>query len=1245
MGQLLLTGGLRAGRGLLNWAGRSALQWGLNTLFAPEVNGPRLPEFPLQTSTDGAPMPRLWGRGRIAGQVIWASRYHESREESGGKGGPRQTRYAYSISFAVGLCEGEIAGIGRVWANGALLDQSRYVMRVHTGAEDQAPDAVIMATEGDDAPGFCGTAYVVFEDMPLDEFGHRIPNLSFEVFRPVAEPAALEQQVRGINLIPGSGEFALSPEPVFARLGPGEERAENINNTRGLVDVLAALDDLERDLPACRSVQLVLAWFGTDLRCAQCEIRPGVERRDKLTRPVTWSVAGADRTRAHLVTQIDDRPVYGGTPDDAGVIALIGELRARGFRVILYPFVLMDIAPGNGLPDPYGGSEQAAFPWRGRITGAGGHVSADVAQFFGTAQASDFSTSAGVVSYDGPDEWRFNRFILHCAALAKAAGGVEGFLIGSEMVALTGSRDGAAFPAVGHLQNLAAQARILLGSQTRLSYAADWTEYSGVSAGAEKVFHLDPLWSDPKIDAVAIDWYAPLGDWREGEAHSDAQAGFRTAHSPDYLAANIAGGEGFEWYYASEQDRVSQARTPISDEQGETWIWRIKDLVAWWSNPHHDRPAGQRSATPTGWVAMSKPIWLTEIGLPAADKGANQPNVFFDPKSTESALPHFSSGERDDLIQRRGLEALLSHWSYSGTHNPLSSLYAGPMVEADWVHVWAFDARPWPDFPARKTVWADGGNWRLGHWLNGRAGLVPVTRIVSDIAGQCAVVGLDVEALDDLVSGYVLAQAGTGRDALAPLVNLFGLSVIEGPQGLVVRSADRFDGSFDIEDRQSGDAGDLQVHYPAAEDQSRDTRLYHLDDSADYAPAVASARQAVGASGIDIISAPVLADPALAKRWAEQHFARQHSSGGAVIISLPPSALALMPGDRVGFAGQNYRVDALQGGAERQARLVPWQAEVPRRAGSEAGTVAAPLEPPARPVLLLLDRHPDGLLAAVHGRPWSAPVELAVSTDGVVFEPRGQCDQPAIMGELLAGLVPGPVGYWDEAGSLEVCVYGGRLESRAPRDVFSGKNRLAVEQADGEWELLDFARAELVAERCYRLSGLLRGQAGSVAAGAAAGARFVRLDSALATLPLAAHETGIDLRVRAWPAASSVQSAAVEPVVSLHRGARCPAPAHLRLYRSGETVQARWIRRTRIGGDHWGAEDVPLGEAEELYEVHVSAAQGEGLRQRVTAPAWQSDVSTLTALAGGSGAVLTIRVAQISRESGAGLSARADIAL
>jgi len=93
----------------------------------------------------------------------------------------------------------------------------------------------------------------------------------------------------------------------------------------------------------------------------------------------------------------------------------------------------------------------------------------------------------------------------------------------------------------------------------------------------------------------------------------------------------------------------------------------------------------------TGWVPQSKPIWLTEIGCPAVDKGANQPSVFPDPKSSEAGMPHYSSGKRDDLVQRRYLEAALVAFdpAFGETPlNPISGVYGGRMIPPDGVHVW-----------------------------------------------------------------------------------------------------------------------------------------------------------------------------------------------------------------------------------------------------------------------------------------------------------------------------------------------------------------------------------------------------------------------------------------------------------------------------------------------------------------------------------------------------------------------------
>ncbi len=173
----------------------------------------RLADLTVQGSTEGAAIPRVFGRVRIAGEVIWATRFEEdSRTESvGGKGGgPKVKTFSYFANFAVGLCEGPIARIGRVWANGKLLDLTRVTMRVYDGDETQDVDSLIQARQGD-APAYRGLAYAVFERLPLEAFGNALPQLSFEVIRPVGR---LERMIRGVTLIPGATEFGYATTEV-----------------------------------------------------------------------------------------------------------------------------------------------------------------------------------------------------------------------------------------------------------------------------------------------------------------------------------------------------------------------------------------------------------------------------------------------------------------------------------------------------------------------------------------------------------------------------------------------------------------------------------------------------------------------------------------------------------------------------------------------------------------------------------------------------------------------------------------------------------------------------------------------------------------------------------------------------------------------------------------------------------------------------------------------------------------------
>src|SRR5262245_54147696 len=104
--------------------------------------------------------------------------------------------------------------------------------------------------------------------------------------------------------------------------------------------------------------------------------------------------------------------------------------------------------------------------------------------------------------------------VLHYAELAVQAGGVDVLLIGSELRGLTRVRSApGVYPAVNQLVGLAAQVKAIVGPATKVTYGADWTEYGChvVDPAANELrFPLDPLWASPSIDAIGIDYYAPL---------------------------------------------------------------------------------------------------------------------------------------------------------------------------------------------------------------------------------------------------------------------------------------------------------------------------------------------------------------------------------------------------------------------------------------------------------------------------------------------------------------------------------------------------------------------------------------------------------------------------------------------------------------------------------------------------------------------------------------------------------------
>lgn len=1235
----------------------------------------RVDRMRIQTAGEGTPIPRIWGQMRVPGHTIWAGPLTEvSRKQGGGKGAsPSVTEYSYRLSFALALCEGPILGVGRVWADGEEIASDDLNMRVYNGDETQLPDPAISAHEGGEAPAYRGIAYVVFEDLGLERWGNRVPQLSFEVTREASKGRGLSREVKAIAMIPATGEYSLATTPVNYDLGLGETQVVNRNTPAEGTDFQTSMRTLTRELPRVGSVSLVVSWFGDDLRVNACQLRPKVEDLSRDGEGMPWCAGGIGRDGALEVAMVDGRPVYGGTPADGSVIEALREIEAKGLKAVFYPFILMEQLAGNGRSDPWtGAADQPVMPWRGRITSsiapgrdgspAGNHAAtAEVARFFGNAAVGDFARDGDRISYSGPDEWSYRRFILHYAHLCAAAGGIDSFLIGSEMIGLTQIQGaGNSFPAVAELRRLAGDVREILGASVKIGYAADWSEYFGYHpANGDLFFHLDPLWADDNIDFIGIDNYMPLSDWREGEDHLDADWG--RCDNPDYLKSNILGGEGYDWYYARDADRLAQVRSPIHDGLfHEHWVWRYKDIRNWWLNEHHDRIGGRRLAQASPWVPRSKPVWFTEMGCAALDKGTNQPNKFLDAMSSESSLPHFSTGRRDDLIQASYVRAMTEFWS-DPANNPARAAYgrtgAGRMIDMSRAHVWCWDARPYPAFPARTDLWSDGPAWERGHWLNGRAGAVPLTDVVAEICREAGVRHFDAEGLAGLVRGYAINGAETGRSALQPLMLAHGFDAVErdGLLRFVMRDArvDRVIGPDDL--AIADEVAAVDVSRAADSEQPGRVRLTHVEAGADYS-ARTSETIVPGSEFLTTSDSELqmvltrLEGQALTDRWLSETMVARDS----IRFALPPSFARLGPGDVVSLVEKNgitrrWRIDRMERAGALTVEAVRVEPGIYRPSTEiEGETSVRAFQPPVPmlPVFLDLpllrgDEVAHAPHVAVTATPWPGAAAVWVSAESTGGYARNiLVPGRSVIGVTLAPLAAARPGLWDRGVPLRLRIKGGVLESATETALRSGANLLAIGDGSAEgWELLQFRDAQLISPGIWEISTRLRGQAGTDAFMPEvwpAGSTVVLLDGAAEQVDLPPTARNQMRYWRVGPATRGPNDASYRSVAAAFRGAglRPLSPCHLSV--SGGAIS--WIRRTRIQGDLWDGSEVPLGEAAERYSVRLTR-DGAVLAETVTvAPRW--DVPAATWAQARSGGDFDVEVAQISDAFGPGPYAR-----
>jgi hypothetical protein len=204
----------------------------------PVINGPRLDDLSVQTSTYGTFIPRNYGTIAQTGNVFWlkgdALTETPRVEESGGKGGPSTTTnlWDYSATFALGLCEGPIDGIRRIWINGQLFYDAASndlatiiasngkadLFTLYLGTDTQLPDPLMQADKGvANVPAYRGLAYIVFDNLPLAKYNNSLAGAQIKVEIVQSGTTAAPVVIQTTEIASNGGLF-----PVAQRVGGNE---------------------------------------------------------------------------------------------------------------------------------------------------------------------------------------------------------------------------------------------------------------------------------------------------------------------------------------------------------------------------------------------------------------------------------------------------------------------------------------------------------------------------------------------------------------------------------------------------------------------------------------------------------------------------------------------------------------------------------------------------------------------------------------------------------------------------------------------------------------------------------------------------------------------------------------------------------------------------------------------------------------------------------------------------------------
>lgn len=428
----------------------------------------------------------------------------------------------------------------------------------------------------------------------------------------------------------------------------------------------------------------------------------------------------------------------------------------------------------------------------------------------------------------------------------------------------------------------------------------------------------------------------------------------------------------------------------------------------------------------------------------------------------------------------------------------------------------------------------------------------------------------------------------------------------------------------------------------------------------DYRRATVASRRLSGSSRREArAGSAVVTRRAEAQRLADTWLQDLWAGREGAEFEVSPRRIELEPGDVIALptdAGAKlHRITRIADGPTRKVSTRAVEPAVFERPGSTIPRpVKRPPPVPGKPQAVVLDL-PAALgdpvplqYVAVAADPWPGAMTVWRSGNGASFTPYRILDLPALIGRTKTAFAPGPLWRWDMHATLDVEISTGALSAIDDEAALAGRNLFALRGADGRWEVVSVARAELIGERTYRLSRFLRGLAGSEPEAhrtVPAGALIVKLDEAVVPLTTSLQDLGQSWCYRVGPSGRDHADASVaEITATVGREALKPlSPVHVTARREQGGIRLTWIRRTRRDGDGWEAVDVPLSEAVEAYEIDVFRDSQVARRLTSAQPFIVYTQAQEIADFGTVQSALTLSIAQMSTVAGRGFERRVTV--